>query len=63
LKQLTFTVLTTTPNADAADYHDRMPVILDEKAQTNWLDPEADPKFLLEMAMPAPDGTLVVNAA
>ena len=63
LKQLTFTVLTTTPNADAADYHDRMPVILDEKAQTNWLDPKAAPKFLLEMAVPAPDGTLVVNAA
>jgi putative SOS response-associated peptidase YedK len=62
-KQLTFTVLTTTPNADAADYHDRMPVILDEKAQKIWLDPEADPQMLLEMAAPAPDGTLTVAAA
>lgn len=62
-KQLTFTVLTTTPNADAADYHDRMPVILDEKAQKIWLDPGADPQMLLEMAVPAPDGTLTVSAA
>jgi len=62
-KQLTFTVLTTTPNADAADYHDRMPVILDGKAQTSWLDPKADPRILLEMTVPAPDGTLIVNAA
>ncbi|QNL19211.1 SOS response-associated peptidase [Hyphobacterium sp. CCMP332] len=62
-KQLTFTVLTTTPNADAADYHDRMPVVLDEKAQKIWLDPEADPQMLLEMAAPAPDGTLTVAAA
>lgn len=62
-KQLTFTVLTTTPNADAVDYHDRMPVILDENAQKIWLDPEADPRFLLELAAPAPDGTLKVEAA
>lgn len=62
-KHLTFTVLTTTPNMDAADYHDRMPVILDEKAQKIWLDPEADPQMLLEMAAPAPDGTLTVAAA
>lgn len=62
-KQLTFTVLTTTPNADTADYHDRMPVILEGEAQKVWLDPEADPQLLLEMAAPAPDGTLTVNAA
>jgi putative SOS response-associated peptidase YedK len=62
-KQLTFTILTTTPNADAADYHDRMPVILDENAQKIWLDAEADPQFLLELAAPAPDGTLTVSAA
>jgi putative SOS response-associated peptidase YedK len=62
-KQLSFTVLTTTPNADAADYHDRMPVILDARSQKIWLDREADPRMLLEMAAPAPDGTLTVTAA
>jgi len=61
-KQLTFTILTTTPNADAADYHDRMPVILDGEAQKLWLDPETDPALLLELAVPAPDGTLAVSA-
>lgn len=61
-KQLSFTVLTTTPNADAADYHDRMPVILDARSQKIWLDREADPRMLLEMAAPAPDGTLTVTA-
>lgn len=63
VKQLTFTLLTTTPNADTADYHDRMPVILDETARKLWLDPETDPALLLELAVPAPDGTLVVRAA
>ncbi|GJL98172.1 MAG: DUF159 family protein [Hyphobacterium sp.] len=62
-KQLTFTVLTTTPSADAVDYHDRMPVVLDKNAQSIWLDPDADPDFLLELTLPAPDGTLVVSAA
>ncbi len=62
-KQLSFTLLTTTPNADTADYHDRMPVILDGEAQKIWLDPEADPALLLELAVPAPDGILAVSAA
>ncbi|WP_421785903.1 SOS response-associated peptidase [Hyphobacterium sp.] len=62
-KRLTFTVLTTTPNADTEAYHDRMPVILDENAQKTWLDADADPDFLLEMTAPAPDGTLKVEAA
>ena len=38
------------------------PVILDGEAQKLWLDPETDPALLLELAVPAPDGTLAVSA-
>lgn len=62
-KRLTFTILTTTPNTDVVDYHDRMPVILDETSQKIWLDPDADSGLLLELTTPAPDGTLTVEAA
>ena len=36
----TFTVLTTTANALAAQVHDRMPVILPRDAYDLWLDPK-----------------------
>jgi putative SOS response-associated peptidase YedK len=35
----TCTILTTTPNALAANVHDRMPVILDRDSYNLWLDP------------------------
>ena len=35
----TCSILTTTPNAVAAQVHDRMPVILDRDAYDLWLDP------------------------
>ena len=39
VEALTYTVLTTTPNAALQPLHDRMPVILPPDAYTVWLDP------------------------
>ncbi len=35
-----FTIITTTPNKVMEKIHDRMPVILEEKDETTWLDPK-----------------------
>jgi putative SOS response-associated peptidase YedK len=51
-----FTIMTTTPNAEMDDLHDRMPVILDEPDWPVWLgETEGDHTALLR---PAPDGLL-----
>jgi putative SOS response-associated peptidase YedK len=38
----TFTIVTTRPNEQLADLHDRMPVILADDAWATWLDPDLD---------------------
>ena len=38
----TFTIVTTRPNDQMADLHDRMPVVLPDDAWTTWLDPALD---------------------
>jgi putative SOS response-associated peptidase YedK len=44
-----FTVITTAPSARAAEYHDRMPLVLPSDLYDAWLDPQADaPQLLLE---------------
>jgi putative SOS response-associated peptidase YedK len=53
-----FTILTTTPNAEMADLHDRMPVILERQDWPTWLGgAEGDHGALLHSA---PDGLLRV---
>jgi putative SOS response-associated peptidase YedK len=48
-----FAIITTTPNELCASIHDRMPVILDEKAEKRWLDPdEKDPGKLVSLLKP-----------
>ncbi|GGG14916.1 SOS response-associated peptidase [Paenibacillus abyssi] len=42
------TIVTTMPNRVVSDYHDRMPVILDEQERENWLNPEITDKKMLE---------------
>ena len=37
----TFAIITTTPNALVARYHDRMPVILPEGKENEWLEAES----------------------
>ena len=45
---LSFSVITTTANADMAPYHDRMPVIVEPRHYEWWLDAGADnPRALL----------------
>jgi len=52
----TFAILTTESNPMLSFLHDRMPVILDEKGEEEWLDPNAkDPKRLL---VPYPGGKM-----
>lgn len=45
-------LITTTPNAVAAEVHDRMPVILPRAAHTTWLDPKADAETLQGLLVP-----------
>ncbi|MGG3278971.1 SOS response-associated peptidase [Paenibacillus solani] len=42
------TIITTQPNDLVANVHDRMPVILDNKAIDIWLDPEVEDKEKLQ---------------
>jgi putative SOS response-associated peptidase YedK len=52
----TFTIVTTSPNAEMAELHDRLPVILEQADWPMWLgEAEGDHGSLLR---PAPDGTL-----
>jgi putative SOS response-associated peptidase YedK len=37
-----FSIVTTAPNAIAAEYHDRMPLVLGPDLYDRWLDPSAD---------------------
>ena len=54
----TFTIMTTTPNAEMSDLHDRMPVILNKQDWPTWLgEVEGDCGELLR---PAPGGLLRV---
>jgi putative SOS response-associated peptidase YedK len=53
-----FVIMTTTPNAEMAELHDRMPVILEQPDWPTWLgEAEGDHVALLR---PAPDGLLRV---
>jgi putative SOS response-associated peptidase YedK len=55
-------LLTTTPNAEMARIHDRMPVLLPPSAWDLWLDPDLrDRRELGKLLGPAPDGLLVLR--
>ncbi len=54
------TIITTEPNPLMATIHNRMPVILPEKAHSLWLQSgEADPKALSELLKPYPAEEMV----
>jgi putative SOS response-associated peptidase YedK len=58
LGKRTFSILTTTPNAEMAQLHDRMPVILTSIAARDlWLS-DTPAENLLHLLAPAEDGTL-----
>ena len=54
---VTCTVITTTPNSDMDELHDRMPVVLAREDVDEWLDIDNADRVLL--LGPAPTGTLV----
>ncbi|RYZ08632.1 MAG: SOS response-associated peptidase [Myxococcales bacterium] len=45
-----FAIVTTEPNAKAAAYHDRMPLVVPPELYEGWLDPSADPLAVLAEA-------------
>jgi putative SOS response-associated peptidase YedK len=45
-----FAVVTTLPNATAAQYHDRMPLVVPPELYARWLDPQADAAQVLAEA-------------
>ena len=62
--QLTFTIVTCAANALIAAIHDRMPVVLHERAAEDWMNPrERDPLSLKRLLVPAPQDVLVMRPA
>jgi putative SOS response-associated peptidase YedK len=62
--EVTFTIVTCAANAIIGEIHDRMPVILDERAVEDWMNPqEEDPLSLKRLLLPAPSELLVMQPA
>jgi putative SOS response-associated peptidase YedK len=62
--EVTFTIVTCAANAALAEIHDRMPVVLDEQAAEDWMNPrERDPLSLKQLLVPAPDDLLAIRPA
>jgi putative SOS response-associated peptidase YedK len=56
----TFTIITTRANEVVGKLHDRMPVILDQKDEANWLDPDnREPDSLQKLLVPYPAAKMV----
>ncbi|HYF37291.1 MAG TPA: SOS response-associated peptidase [Prosthecobacter sp.] len=58
----TYSILTTTANAAVAGVHDRMPVILEEKNWSLWLNPTTPPDTLAALLRPWPHSLTVFPA-
>jgi putative SOS response-associated peptidase YedK len=62
--EVTFTIATCAANAVIREIHDRMPVILDERAAEDWMNPrEEAPLSLKRLLVPAPSELLVMQPA
>ncbi len=62
--ETTFTIVTCAANALMSEIHDRMPVVLDERAAEDWMNPlERDPLSLKRLLAPAPTDLLLMRAA
>lgn len=56
------TILTTAANALMSEVHDRMPVILaDRAAEARWLDPDSDPRSLDDLLVPFSAGRMQMH--
>ena len=61
---LTFTIVTCAANATVAAIHSRMPVILDEDAAEDWMNPhEKNPLAVKSLLVTAPPEVLVMTPA
>jgi putative SOS response-associated peptidase YedK len=62
--EVTFTIVTCTANAAIAEIHDRMPVVLDERAAEDWMNArERDALALKRLLVPAPPDLLEMRPA
>ena len=62
--EMTFTIVTCAANAAIADIHDRMPVVLDDRAAEDWMNSrEPDPLSLKRLLVPAPSDRLALPPA
>ena len=62
--EATFTIVTCAANAAIAAIHDRMPVVLNERAAEDWMNPrEQDPQSLKRLLVPASSDLLSVRPA
>jgi putative SOS response-associated peptidase YedK len=50
----TCTIITTSANEHVGQFHERMPVILDEQKLWDWLDPQTSPGDLANLLKPYP---------
>jgi len=56
----TAAILTTEANGEVAPIHDRMPVVVQPRDFSRWLDPALDdPRAIADLLAPAPTGTFV----
>jgi putative SOS response-associated peptidase YedK len=62
--EVTFTIVTCAANTTISEIHDRMPVILDERAAEDWMNPrERYPLTLKRLLVPAPLDLLAIQTA
>lgn len=55
----TYTIITTEPNKEMSEIHNRMPAILNHEQMKLWLGPiDISPSLLDELLSPSPDGTI-----
>jgi putative SOS response-associated peptidase YedK len=60
----TFTIITTQANGLIMAIHDRMPVILDDRAAEDWMNRiESEPSRLKGLLVPGPEKKLVITPA
>jgi putative SOS response-associated peptidase YedK len=56
---LSYSIITTSPNKEMSEIHNRMPVILDKQKMDMWLEPGVLSQSQLDdLLASAPDGTL-----
>jgi putative SOS response-associated peptidase YedK len=61
---VTFTIVTCAANAAIAEIHDRMPIVLDERAAEDWMNPlERDPLSLKRLLVPVANDLLAIRPA